>query len=104
IPGLVGMHSQLRTALAPSPVTRETLPRELVRDWITADGRARVEIYPKGNSLDNRVLERFVAAVRVIAPEATGAPLTMQASGDAIVGAFIQAGALAFVAITLLLI
>jgi hypothetical protein len=103
MPGLVGMLAQLRTALSASPVGIEGLPREIVRDWIAADGRARVEIYPKGDSLDNRVLERFVAAVRAVAPEATGPPLTMQASGEAIVRAFIEAGVLAVIAITLLL-
>ena len=38
-----------------------------------------------------------------IAPGATGAPLSIRLSGDAIMGAFVQAGLLAFLAITVLL-
>ena len=47
------------------------------------------------------MLERFVAAVRAVTPDATGPPLTMQESGHAIVSAFLQAGAWAFLAITI---
>lgn len=104
IPGLVDMLAQLGAALSPARVTRESLPPEIVRDWVSADGRARLEAYPAGDSTDNRILERFVDAVTALAPNATGAPVTMQESGRAIVTAFIQAGAWALIAITLALV
>ena len=105
IPGLNVMLSQLRSALqAAEPVTLETLPHELVRDWVTPDGRARIQVFPRGNANDNEVLRRFVAAVRTLAPDATGAPVTIQESGATIVRAFLIAGALAFVSIALLLV
>ncbi|MCW2573642.1 MAG: Hopanoid biosynthesis-associated transporter HpnN, partial [Frankiales bacterium] len=87
IPGLVDMLAQLRNALSPEKVTLESLPPDLKRDWIAPDGRARVEVYPAGDSTDNAVLRHFVEAVRTIAPDATGAPVTMYESGRAIVTA-----------------
>ncbi|MDB5923892.1 MAG: hopanoid biosynthesis-associated transporter HpnN [Betaproteobacteria bacterium] len=104
IPGLQEMLAQLRNALSPTPVTRESLPQDLVRDWIAPDGRARIEVRPAGDSTDNTVLRRFVEAVRGIAPDATGAPVTMYEAGRAIATAFIQAGAWAALAITIVLI
>jgi len=74
------------------------------RDWTTLDGRARVEVYPAGNQSDNETLARFVAAVRRIAPDATGAPVSIQESGRTVVGAFAEAGGLALAAISLLLL
>jgi predicted RND superfamily exporter protein len=84
-------------------VTVESLPPELARDWISADRRARIEIYPRGNSNDNEVLKRFVTAVRAIAPDATGMPVSVQESSRTIVRAFIEAGVLALLAIAILL-
>jgi hopanoid biosynthesis associated RND transporter like protein HpnN len=103
IPGLVTTISQLRLALDAQPVTLQTLPADLVRDWVSVDGRARIEVYPNGDANDNAVLERFVRAVRQVAPDATGAPVSIQESSRTIVTAFVQAGVLALVAITALL-
>jgi len=93
----------LRQSLSAAPVTLETLPEELRRAWLTADGRARIEVFPKGNARDHDVLRRFVAAVRQVAPEATGSPVTILESGETVLGAFIRAGLIAVGAITLLL-
>jgi uncharacterized protein len=82
----------------------ETLPADLRRAWVTEDGRSRLEIFPKGDPRDNVVLERFVAAVRALAPQATGTPVTIQESGSTVVTAFTRAGWIAIVAITLLLL
>ena len=85
-------------------MTLQSLPPDLVRDWTTPDGRSRVEVYPAGNQNDNETLARFVAAVRRVAPGATGAPVSIQESGRTVVGAFAEAGALALAAISLLLL
>jgi hopanoid biosynthesis associated RND transporter like protein HpnN len=95
--------SQLRAVLRARPVSLETLPPDLVQDWVAADGRARIQVFPKGDSNDNRVLERFAKAVRAVVPDATGAPIFMQEAARTIVGAFISAGVWSFLAITLLL-
>ena len=37
---------RLRTALEAQPVSLETIPPELARDWMLPDGRARVQVVP----------------------------------------------------------
>jgi predicted exporter len=90
--------------LRPQPVSIKTLPPEIVRDWQVPDGRARVSVLPKGNSDDDAVLKRFVAAGSRIAPDAAGTAVYLQAYGHAVVSAFVEAGVLSFVAICALLL
>ena len=104
IPPLETLLTQLRGLLQAQPITRASLPPELVRDWIAPDGTARLSVFPSGDSNDNRVLTRFAKAVRALAPEATGTPITIQEAGRTIYTAFLQAGALSFVVIVALLI
>ncbi len=94
---------EVRSALKPEPVSIATLPPDLKRDWLTADGRARVEVAPKGDANDNTTLKRFVSAVLAIAPEATGDPVLIQELANAVVRAFLEAGGLALLSITLIL-
>lgn len=103
VPGLKTMLDQLRTALTPFPVTLASLPKDLKRDWITPDGRYRIEVFPKGNADKNSVLEEFTREVRIIAPESVGTPISIQESGRTIVRAFLQAGVLSFLSIAILL-
>jgi hopanoid biosynthesis associated RND transporter like protein HpnN len=103
LPGLKTLLGQLRAALQAGPVAAGSLPADLARDWVAADGRARIQVFPKGDSNDNGVLRRFAAAVRAIAPDATGAPISIQESGLTIVAAFEQAALWAALAIALLL-
>jgi len=103
IPGLVLMLDQLRAALQAVPVTLDQLPADLVRDWTAPDGRARIEVFPKGDANDNAVLRRFVSAVREVAPDATGTTVGIQESSRTIVRAFIEAGLWALLSITVLL-
>ena len=95
--------SRLGTAMTAGPVTRDTLPADIDADWVTSDGRARVEVFPKGEANDNAVITRFSNAIRAIAPNATGAPVSIAESGRTIVGAFIEAGLYGFVAIFIIL-
>ncbi|MFA5956574.1 MMPL family transporter [Hyphomicrobium sp.] len=95
--------TQIRAALKAEPVTLENLPPEIVADWITADGRARIEVGPKGDGNDNANLRRFASAVLAVDPEATGVPILIQESAKTVVRAFIEAGVLAFVSITIIL-
>ncbi|HVJ32782.1 MAG TPA: MMPL family transporter [Terriglobia bacterium] len=104
VPGLQEMLQQLRDSMQAQPVSLGTLPAALRSDWVTADGRVRVQVFPKGDSNDNSVLERFTAAVRAVAPEATGTPISIQESGATIVHAFIEAALWASLAITLMLV
>src|SRR5260221_693857 len=89
---------------SPVRVRMEMLPADLRRAWVTEDGRSRLEIFPKGDPRDNTILQRFVAAVRTLAPQATGTPVTIQESGSTVVAAFTRAGWIAITAITALLL
>jgi uncharacterized protein len=103
IPSLKTALDELRNGLKAEPVTLETLPADLKRDWVTEDGRALIEVSPKGDPNDNEVLRRFAAAVLAVEPTATGAPVSLQESGRTVVRAFIEAGLWALVSITILL-
>jgi hopanoid biosynthesis associated RND transporter like protein HpnN len=104
LPPFMTTLEQVRNLLQPQPVSIETLPREIVRQWLTTDGRARVAVLPQGDSNDDAVLRRFVAAGMKIAPDATGTAIYLQAYGAAVVDAFIEAGVLSFIAICGLLL
>ena len=95
--------AMLRNMLQAKQVSLASLPPELRDSWIAPDGRARVEVFPKGDARDPGVLARFVAAIRTVAPDATGTPVTIQEAGHLISSAFVEAGIIAVVAITLLL-
>lgn len=103
IPGLDEMLDELRASLQAAPVTLKSMPPDFVRDWVAPDGTARIQVFPKDGSGGNQALETFSAAVLAVAPRATGAPISILESGHTIVGAFVKAGILAFIAITVLL-
>jgi hopanoid biosynthesis associated RND transporter like protein HpnN len=101
--GLTDQLKQLRLTLSATKVTMADLPPDLVSAWVAPDGKARASVFPAGDSNDNAVLRKFVAAVRVVAPDATGTPVSIQESSQTIVHAFETAGILATIGITLLL-
>jgi hypothetical protein len=94
---------QIQTELKASPLTISTLPPDLVADWMTKDGRVRLQVLPHAGRTDNEFLRRFTAAVQKVAPDATGAPIYTSASADTVVDAFLQAGAYSAIAIIMLL-
>ncbi|SPA48578.1 MMPL family transporter [Cupriavidus taiwanensis] len=99
--------ARLKLALTPQAVSQQTLPPELVRDWIAPDGRALVNVSPRlpppASAQREAALARFIAAVQRVAPAATGGPISIRGSADTIMTAFAQAGAWAVLSITLLL-
>jgi predicted RND superfamily exporter protein len=97
------MLDQTRALLQAGPVTLETLPRGLVADWTARDGRALLQVVPRDDQGDNASLRRFAEVIQKIAPDATGRPISISASGDTVVEAFLQAGVYSILAITLLL-
>ena len=101
--GLGPLLARLGTLLKPERTTIDTLPDDLKRDWVAADGRARIEVSPKGDANDNDVLERFTDAVRAVAPNVSGGPIDVVESRQIIVRAFVTAAVFALVAIFLIL-
>jgi len=93
----------LRTALQAERVTIASLPPELVREWLTPDGRARVSIGPREDPGDNEAMRRFAREVLKVEPTATEGPISVLEAGDMVVRAFIEAGALAMLSIAILL-
>lgn len=94
---------QLRNTLQAQTITLQTLPPEFVASWKTKDGLMRVEAEPKGDPNDNDNLRRFADAVLAAEPTAIGGPVSILKSGDVVVDAFIHAGILALVGISVLL-
>ncbi len=95
---------QVRALLTAEPVTVATLPPEIRADWLSpVTGQARIQVSPKGDANDNKTLVRFSRAVQRVAPDASGAPISIQGAGATIAGAFVKAGILSLVAITALL-
>src|SRR5262249_22472551 len=52
---------QLRNALGARPVSLQTIPSDLARDWVLPDGRARVQVVPKPLAGSTIRLREFVA-------------------------------------------
>jgi len=103
VPSLDMMLNLLRASLTARKVTVADIPPDLTRNWVSADGRARIEVAPSGNSNDNATLIRFAKAVRSVDPNAMGEPIAVQESGDTVVKAFIEAGVWALISISVLL-
>jgi hypothetical protein len=93
----------VRLALQAAPVGLDDLPPSLRRDWITADGRFRVEIRPSDLSDRSEAMERFARAVQSVAPDVVGTAVSVRSSAGTIRFAFAEAGAIA-TALTLLLL
>lgn len=103
---LAGLQAQLASLaglMQAQKVDLASLPAELRDSWLNPQGQARVEVFPKGDARDPAILARFVEAIRTVAPNATGSPVTIQEAGNLISSSFVQAGIIAVVAITLLL-
>ncbi len=94
---------RLRTALAAEPSTLTDVPPDLARDWVAPDGRLRMQVNARPETLAHGAIRAFVAEVRSVAPQAAGSAVTIEATSDTIVGAFRSAAIYALVAITLIL-
>jgi predicted RND superfamily exporter protein len=93
----------LRNLLQAAPVTEQNIPADFAADWIKPDGRARVQVLPKGDPNDNEVLRRFAQAVLAAEPTASGGPIAILESGNTVTHAFMQAGLTALGSIAILL-
>jgi hopanoid biosynthesis associated RND transporter like protein HpnN len=103
IPPLSTTLRQARSLLSAEHVSIDTLPPALKQDWMSADGRARIDVAPKAGVNNNASLQRFVAAVRTVTPDAAGKPVFAIEAASSVVTAFFQAGLLSAVAIALIL-
>jgi hopanoid biosynthesis associated RND transporter like protein HpnN len=95
--------ADLRDALDAQPVTAASIPEDLAREWRAPDGRARVQVRPKGDPDDTGAIRAFVRNILKHAPNATGPAVGLYEAGNTVVSAFIRAGLFALVAIAALL-
>jgi predicted RND superfamily exporter protein len=70
---------------------------------MTSDGRARIQVLPKGDPNNTETLRDFVNAVSAVDPNATGSAVLLYEAGNTVVHAFIQSGIFALSAIAILL-
>jgi uncharacterized protein len=94
---------ELRDLLKAKEITRETLPSDLVKQWVTPDGQARLEVAPSGNVNDNATLRTFAHDVVGVDPNATEGPISILEARKTILAAFLEAGAFALLSIAILL-
>jgi hopanoid biosynthesis associated RND transporter like protein HpnN len=94
---------KLRTLLTPEPVSHETLPADLARDWVAPNGHARVEVLPSGDPDNTETIRAFVKAVAALEPDASGPAVELYEAGNTVMRAFAEAGAFALAAIAVLL-
>ena len=100
---LPGRLDALNVSLNADYISLDNLPTQLKRLWLSADGRRRIEIYPKQDMQDDTALREFVRAIQSVSPGVTGAPVMNLEASDAVATAFRQAFLYAFIAITLML-
>jgi len=90
--------------MQPEAVTAESLPGNVRARYVAATGGARIQVFPAEVLNNESALRRFVDAVRTLAPDVTDSPVELLEGGRMVVGAFVEAGAIALVAISLLLV
>jgi len=78
--------ASLQRTLQPEPVTRQTLPPELARDWLAPNGQALVNISPKlpppgakNDAAREAALDQFIATMARVQPDARAARLRSRA-------------------------
>ncbi|HEY5667028.1 MAG TPA: MMPL family transporter, partial [Gammaproteobacteria bacterium] len=101
---LVDRVGRLERGLGAEAFERDDLPDELLSRWVNAAGAELVEIVPSEDLNDAEASARFVAAVRSVAPNATGLPVVYEEAAATVTRAFSFALAYAFVIVSLLLI
>ncbi len=82
---------QIRDLLSAQAVSIANMPPELKEDWMTTDGKARVEIYPRINPRNPDELLAFNRSIQAVAPHASGTTIAIAESGATVVKAFVQA-------------
>ncbi len=89
---------------SPEPVGPADLTPALVGRFISPQGKWLLQVYPKSQIWDIKPLEKFIADVRSVDPEATGTPLQTYEASKAIKRSYETAGIYALIAVCVLLL
>lgn len=95
---------RLRTSLTATPYQLSDMPAYVKTHWLSPNGLFKLLITPEYDQNEAKNLKQFVREVQQVAPSSSGLPVADQASGSAVVNAFIQAFSGAIIAIFLLLL
>ncbi|WP_122049027.1 MMPL family transporter [Asaia bogorensis] len=95
--------AQLVDVLQPTPVTMESIPQDIARDYVAPDGRALLKILPKGRMSDSKVLYRFLRDMQSVDKNTAGTALEVVESAHTMVHAFSTAAISALVMIAIIL-
>lgn len=96
--------NRLKTSLTAMPYQLADLPAYILSHWLSPNGLYKILIMPEEDQNQVENLKQFVLEVQAVSPSSSGLPVADQASGVAVVNAFIQAFTGAVVAIFLLLL
>jgi uncharacterized protein len=95
---------RLKTSLTATAFGINDIPDYIRSHWLSATGLYKILITPKKDLNDAENLKEFVIDAQKVDNKVSGLPVANQASGDAVVKAFIQAFGGAFIAIVLVLL
>ena len=100
---LADLLGRFQLLLLAEPVDMSVLPAEIIGQWVSADGRELLEIFPREDITDEKASRRLIEQVRQIAPNVTGVPVVYIEAGDSIVRAFRIAFVYALIAVVIVL-
>jgi uncharacterized protein len=95
---------RLKSSMTATAFDINDIPDYIRSHWLSANGLYKILITPKQDLNDPENQKAFVAEVQNVDNKVSGLPVANQASGDAVVKAFIQAFGSAFMAIVLVLL
>ena len=95
---------RLKTSMTATAFDINDIPPYISSHWLSKDGIYKILITPRKDLNDPENQKAFVADAQKVDNKVSGLPVANQASGDAVVKAFVQAFGSAFVAIVLVLL
>ncbi|QDH13573.1 MMPL family transporter [Formicincola oecophyllae] len=95
--------AQLRDVLTPKPITLSNIPADVRRDYVAPDGEYLINIYPKGDMTNPKVLHNFVKQLETVTPVISGPAMEIAGAAQTITHAFAVAAACAIIAIAIIL-
>ncbi|MGE5191245.1 MAG: MMPL family transporter [Deltaproteobacteria bacterium] len=101
---LLGRLHGLASIAQSEPVSPADLTPALVGRFISPQGKWLLQVYPKSQIWDIQPLEKFIAEVRSVDPEATGTPLQTYEASKAIKHSYETAGIYALIAVCIFLL
>ena len=95
---------ELQQLLMATHVILDDLPQDIRNRYMTSDGRARIQVFPKDDLSDNAAMSRFVRSVQAVAPNATDTPVEIVEGGNTVVKACFEATVITLVVSFFLLV